>query len=208
MPGSKKLRLVSDHSAGQLTLNNMISHEDIAGVTMSKIQLGNALRSLQQQEDHPDVIRWEANVSEAYRRMPMHPLQQIKQVVSFHSKHYGDQCNVFGGRASQHIWHVFMSLVAWNAVMKYLIYLLYLYVNNSFSAQTSGEKLFYKHYQKDGTSLACQLRSTNRSLVMSCLSIIGFQVNPNLMRVWMSEGSRLQLTTAVRDFDLHGKRRP
>ena len=80
MPGSKKLRLVSDHSAGQLTLNNMISHEDIAGVTMSKIQLGNALHSLQQQEDHPDVIRWEANASEAYRHMPMHPLQQIKQV--------------------------------------------------------------------------------------------------------------------------------
>jgi hypothetical protein len=33
----------------------------------------------------------------------MHPLWQIKQVVTVHSKHYVERCNVFGGRASQHI---------------------------------------------------------------------------------------------------------
>ena len=40
------------------------------------------------------------------------------------------------------------------------------------------------------------------------LPIIGFEVNPNLMRVRMSDESRLQLITAVRDFALHGARRP
>ena len=68
----------------------------------------------------------------------MHPLWQIRQVVSFHSKRYVDRCNVVGGDASQHIWHAFMSLVTWIAVIKYLIYLLYLYVDDSFSAQKRG----------------------------------------------------------------------
>ena len=33
-PGSNKHRLVTDHSAGQFALNNMISRDDIAGVTI------------------------------------------------------------------------------------------------------------------------------------------------------------------------------
>ena len=149
-PGSKKFHHVTDHSAGQVALNNMISHENIAGVTLDNVQdLGNAIRYLRQQEPDLDLILWKADVSEAYRHMPMHPLWQIKQNVSFHSKRYVDQCNVFRGRAFQHIWHAFMSLVTWIAVIKYLIYLLYLYVNNSFSAQKREERLFYKHYPKE-----------------------------------------------------------
>ena len=81
-PGSSKFRLVISHSACQFALNNMISCEDIAGVTLDNVQdLGNALRSLRQQEPDLELILWKADVSEAYRRMPMHPLWQIKQVV-------------------------------------------------------------------------------------------------------------------------------
>ena len=79
----------------------------------------------------------------------MHPIWQIGDDVSFHSKRYVDRCNVFGGRASQRIWHAFMSLVTWIAVIKYLIYLLYLYVDDSFSAQKRGERLFHKCYQME-----------------------------------------------------------
>ena len=94
-PGSKKYRLVTDHSAGQCALNNMISREDIAGVTLDNVQdLGNALRHLLQENPDLDLILWKADVSEAYRPMPMHPLSQIKQVVSFGSKCHVDRCNV------------------------------------------------------------------------------------------------------------------
>ena len=48
----------------------------------------------------------------------IHPLWQIKQVVSFYSKHYVDQCNVFGNRTSQHICHAFILLVTWITVIK------------------------------------------------------------------------------------------
>ena len=91
-PGSKKFRLVTDHSARQFALNNMISHVDIAGVTLDNVQdLGNALRDLRQQEPDLDLILWKADVSEAYMRMPMPPLWQIKQVVSLHSECYIDR---------------------------------------------------------------------------------------------------------------------
>ena len=81
-PGSNKHHLVTDHSAGQFALNNMISRDDIAGVTLDNVQdLGNALRYLHQQDPNIDLILWKADVSEAYRHMPMHPLWQIKQAV-------------------------------------------------------------------------------------------------------------------------------
>jgi hypothetical protein len=44
-PGSDKLRLVTNHSASEYALNNMISRNDIAGVTLDNVQdLANALR--------------------------------------------------------------------------------------------------------------------------------------------------------------------
>lgn len=60
--------------------------------------------------------------------MPMHPLWQIKQVVTVNGHWYIDHYNVFGGHASQRIWHAFMSLMLWIAVFKWFISNAYLYV--------------------------------------------------------------------------------
>ena len=47
-PGIKKFCLVTDHSAGEFTLNNMISHADVADVTLENVyDLGQALHSIQ-----------------------------------------------------------------------------------------------------------------------------------------------------------------
>ena len=126
---------------------------------------------------------------------------------TIHSKHYVDQCNVFEGCASQCIWHAFMSLVIWIAVMKYLIQLLYIYVDDSFSAQKRGEMLFYKCYRKLLPSNLTRLlqlwdfiglpHEEKKQVFGDELPIIGFEVNPNLMRVCMSDESKLQLITAV-----------
>ena len=207
-PGTSKFRLVTDHNAGQFALNNMILCEDIAGVTLDNVQdLGNALCYLQAQ--HPDIhlILWKADVSEAYRYISMHPLWQIKQVITIHFKCYMDCCNIFGGHVSQCIWHAFMSLVIWIAVMKYLIQLLYIYVDNSFSAQKKGEVLFYNCYRKLLSSNLTRLlqlwdfiglpHEEKKQVFGDELPIIGFEVNPNLMRVCMLDESKLQLITAV-----------
>ncbi|KAG6328502.1 hypothetical protein ID866_10586, partial [Astraeus odoratus] len=43
-PGTGNFRLITDHSAGQYALNNMITHDDISGVTLNNVHdLGNAL---------------------------------------------------------------------------------------------------------------------------------------------------------------------
>lgn len=42
--GVKKFCLVTDHSTGTYVLNNMITHEDVAGVTLDNVyDLGQAL---------------------------------------------------------------------------------------------------------------------------------------------------------------------
>ena len=111
-----------------------------------------------------------------------------------------------------------MSLVIWIAVMKYLIQLLYIYVDDSFSAQKRGERLFYKRYHKYLPSNLTRLlqlwdfiglpHEEHKQVFGDVLPIIGFEADPNLMRVCMSDESKLQLITAVRDFALHGTRRP
>ena len=100
---------------------------------------------------------------------------------------------MFGGRASQRIFHAFMSLVIWIAIIKLLIALLYTYVDDSFSTQKAGDHLFYPRYQKHlPTNLVwlLQLWDFIGLLHEECkqvygpeLPIIGFDVDPNLMRV-------------------------
>ncbi|KAG1906134.1 uncharacterized protein F5891DRAFT_1182335 [Suillus fuscotomentosus] len=127
-----KFCLVMNHSTGDFSLNSMISKEDIAGITLDNVQdLGDALHLHHQSNPHNTLRIWKADVSEAYRHMPMHPLWQIKQVVMFEGQRRIDRANVFGGRASQRIFHAFMSLVMWLAVFVRLIQA-FLYVDDSF----------------------------------------------------------------------------
>lgn len=217
-PGSAKFRLVTDHSAGLYALNHMISCDDIAGVTLDNVQdLGRALRLIQEQDPEAELVLWKADVSEAYRQMPMHPLWQVKQVVTVDSHRYVNHCNVFGGRASQRIFHAFMSLVIWIAVVKLLILYLYIYVDDSFSVQKLRDRLFYPRYQKSlPTDLVRLLQlwdfiglphEEKKQIFGPELPIIGFDVEPNLMRVRMPEESKLRLITALQEFAQHGTRR-
>ena len=216
-PGSAKFRLVTDHSMGMYSLNCMISRDDIAGVTLDNIQdLGRALRFIHQQEPGINLILWKADVSEAYRQMPMHPLWQLKQVVSIGSTRHVDHRNVFGGWASQRIFHAFMSLVIWIAVVRLLILYLYIYVDDSFSIQKKGDQLFYPCYQKClPTDLVWLLQlwdfiglphEERKQIFGSELPIIGFDVELNLMRVRMADEAKLQLIAVLRDFAQHGTR--
>lgn len=65
----------------------------------------------------------------------MHQLWQIKQIVTIEADRHVDHCNVFGGHASQQIFHAFMLLVIWITIVKLLIAFLYIYVDDSFFAQ-------------------------------------------------------------------------
>ncbi|KAG2754245.1 DNA/RNA polymerase [Suillus brevipes Sb2] len=217
-PNSDKHRLVTDHSAGKFALNSMILHEDIAGVTFDNVQdLGNGLRVHRRSNPDTPLVIWKADVSEAYRQMPMRPLWQIKQVVSFQGRRYIDRRNVFGGRASQRIFHAFMSLVTWIAIFNLLLFFLYIYVDDSFSFQEASAMELHSPYKKmlpqnlvrllrlwDAIGLPHEER---KQIFGPELPVIGFDVDPNIMRVRMSDESRLILIQSLVDFAQRGTRR-
>ncbi|KAF9242255.1 hypothetical protein BU15DRAFT_72791 [Melanogaster broomeanus] len=109
-----------------------------------------------------------------------------------------------------------MSLVIWIAVMKLLILFLLIYVDDSFSFQCRGQMTFYKKYGKHLPSNLTKLlhlwdffglpHEPWKQIFGSELLIIGFNVEPNLMRVRMSDESCLQLISVLRDFAQHGMR--
>jgi hypothetical protein len=91
-PGTNKFRLVTDHSTGLFALNSMILQDDIAGVTLDNVQhLGNGLHHFLWMHWGKNLQLWKADVLKAYRHMPMHPLWQVKQIVSFGDKCYVDR---------------------------------------------------------------------------------------------------------------------
>ena len=90
-PRSDKLRLVNDHSAGPFSLNSMIAHEDIAGAKMDSISdLAEALLRYRRAHPHEKLVMFKSDVSAAYRRLPLHLLWQIKQIVTIDSIHHVD----------------------------------------------------------------------------------------------------------------------
>ncbi|KAG2742510.1 hypothetical protein P692DRAFT_201842064 [Suillus brevipes Sb2] len=191
-----KFHLVTNHSAGEYSLNSMIAKEDIAGVTLDNVQdLGEAINEYRRY--HPcDVLQiWKADVSEAYWHMSMHPLWKIKQIVTF-------EANVFGGRASQRIFHAFMSLVIWIAA--------FIYVDNSFSFAKLGDLSYYVKYRKMFPSEMVTLlllwdelgipHEEYKQIFGSPLPVIGFDVDPNLMRISLKNDSKLSLVRELCEF--------
>lgn len=82
-PNSDKLRLVVDHTAGDYSLNSMIKSKSIKGTKLDGLHsLGASL--LRYRELHPDdeFIMFKSDVSQAFRRLPMHPLWQVKQILT------------------------------------------------------------------------------------------------------------------------------
>jgi hypothetical protein len=212
-----KFRLVTNHSAGNFSLNSMITKEDIAGVTLDNVQhLGNTLWQFRALEGDGPLVIWKADVSEAYRHMPMHPLWQVKQIVSFEGHRHVDCANVFGGRASQQIFHTFMSLVMWLAVFVHLI-LTYIYVDDSFSFVKLQDHAYYDKYEKNLPSDMVKLlqlwdelgilHEARKQVFGSPLTVIGFDVDPHLMRVTLWEDSKAHLVSELRSFARHRHRR-
>ncbi|KAG1767747.1 hypothetical protein EDD22DRAFT_967670 [Suillus occidentalis] len=212
-----KFRLVTNHSAGEFSLNSMIAKEDIAGVTLDNVQdLGGALREYRRLNPNDDLLIWKADVSEAYRHMPMHPLWQIKQVVTFDGERRIDRANVFGGRASQRIFHAFMSLVIWIAIFVRLIRA-FIYVDDSFSFAKVGQLSYYVKYQKylpsDMVTLLLLwdelgIPHEERKQIFGCpLPVIGFDVDPNLMKISLKDESKRELVRELKDFARYKSRR-
>jgi hypothetical protein len=92
-PRSDKLRLINNHSASEFCLNSMIVQEDIAGSRLDTVSdLVKVLLC-----DCQLLVLFKSDVTMAYRCLILHPLWQVKQIVTIDDKHHVDHCTMFGG---------------------------------------------------------------------------------------------------------------
>ena len=210
-PRSTKLRLVNDHSAGPFSLNSMIAREDVSGAKMDSISdlIGALLRY---RRCHPDrkLVLFKSDVSAAYRRLPLHPLWQIKQIVTIDDCRHVDRCTSFGGRGSCHDYTAFMGLVLWIAIFIKLLVDLFGYIDDNFRFDEEGNVIWYGPYQCYYPAKQTKLlllwdeiglpHEKSKQEYAPVLRIIGFMVDPEIMRVSMDEEDRARLIQQVSEF--------
>lgn len=209
-PHSDKLHLVVDQSAGNFSPNSFISHEDASVHLDSLCALGATLIQVRVQFGDIPLVLFKTDVSQAYRRLPMHPLWQLHQVVTIDGKHHVDNNNDFGNRGAGRLWVVFFSLVLWIAVFIKFISDLFSYVDDSFSWEFADHMEFYTPYGKlMPTKQTCLLllfdelgipHDECKQVFGSPLTIIGFDVDPNAMTITMPPEARQVLLAAIRAF--------
>ena len=210
-PRSEKLRLVNDHSAGDFSLNSMIAREDIAGAKMDTISdlIGALLRY---RKIHPNttLVLFKSDVSAAYRRLPLHPLWQIKQIITIDGQRHVDRCTSFGGRGSCRDYTSFMGLVLWIAIFIKRIPDLFGYIDDNFSFDEEGNVLWYEPYKCYYPAKQTQLLKLWDEINLPhekpkqeygpVLRIVGFYVDPNAMRVSMDEEDKTRLLQHITSF--------
>ncbi|TFY81466.1 hypothetical protein EWM64_g2543 [Hericium alpestre] len=214
---SDKLRMVVDHSAGDFSLNSMIDKADIH-VNLDNIQdLGHNLLLHCKQLRKNSRWLWKSDVSMAYRRLPMHPLWQLKQVITVDGVRRIDRCNNFRGRTSGMLWCTFMSLILWIAIHEKGIDALLAYIDDCFSDDPSKHLIYYARYDDflPPKQVALLLlwdeiklpHDKPKQLFGSVCTIIGLDVDLLHMKISLSPEHRTALITGVCSFMLDAPQR-
>ncbi|KIK45152.1 hypothetical protein CY34DRAFT_10547 [Suillus luteus UH-Slu-Lm8-n1] len=110
-----------------------------------------------------------------------------------------------------------MALVIWIAIIKILIFYIYIYVDDSFSFQRKEEMEMYALYHKLLLCNICKLlrlwdhlgvpHEERKQIFGEELPIIGFDVDPNILHVRMSDELRLDLISSIQAFAIQGTHR-
>ena len=209
-PHSTNLRLINDHSTGPHSLNSWIDKSD-GHVRLDNLHdLGIILHSVTTRLGHPPRWLFKSDVSAAYRRWPMHPLWQIKQVVTIDGERHVDRCMVFGSRSSPRIWCTFMGLIVWISIYVYMIEDLLHYMDDAFSYDSDPTLQYYGPHDTHYPSKQCRLlllwddigltHERRKQVFGQCIDIIGFHVNPVQMSFSMPQELKDELIIAILKF--------
>ncbi|KJA19287.1 hypothetical protein HYPSUDRAFT_143936 [Hypholoma sublateritium FD-334 SS-4] len=202
---STDLRMVTDHSAGDFSLNSMIHHELVTGYPLDNMKyVGAMLLKLRQSlPENSELVMWKADIAEAYCLMPMHPHWQLKQTNIVDGTCYVDRNLAFGSSASAAIFIAFNSLVSWIAMNVRGVERLATYIDDSSGCNLAGDVLFYKPYgryfPRDQTVLlnlwdSIGIPHKERKQVFGApLTVIGISVDPNAMTLTLPSEARLRL---------------
>ncbi|KIL70715.1 hypothetical protein M378DRAFT_155654 [Amanita muscaria Koide BX008] len=211
-PSSGKLRLVVDHSSPKFSLNSMISRGDIAGAKLDSIKdLVDSILQFRRKRGHDiKLVLFKSDVSAAYRRLPMHPLWQVKQVITVEGQRHIDRCNSFGNRGAQKLWVSVMALVIWIALYVRKLKHMKLYTDDAYSFEVSGKLELYRPYNCLMPRKQARLlnlwdevgipHDESKQVWGETLTIIGFEVDPNRMTVTMPIEKLKELLEAIPTF--------
>jgi hypothetical protein len=124
----------------------MILRDAIAGSPLDMLKnLGDRILHLRRLHGpNAEFVVWKSDVSQAYRRLPMHILWQAKQIVTVDSERHVDQCNNFRNRGAARIWTSFMGCVAWIANDRDIDS--NVYIDDTFSVDIDDDIDFYEPY--------------------------------------------------------------
>ena len=209
-----KFRLIIDQSCGPHALNSTIQKSQVKVKLDGVHELGTALLSVR--KDHPDrkLTLFKSDVKSAYRQLPMHPLWQIKQVVSIDDQRHVDRCNTFGNRGGGWNWNAFSSLVNWIGTEKKNIPDLLGYVDDNFGWEFEGNTKYYAPYKKHLPAKQTRLlklwdelgipHDEEKQLSGPCLPILGYEVDANAMTVKVPDEKKAKVTRLLRSYAHEG----
>lgn len=203
-PHSSDLRLVTDHSYGEYSLNSMIDHDSVTGYPLDNLnKFGEMLLDLEMKKPGKSLIAWKSDIAGAYRILPMHPLWQIKQVNTIDGERFIDRCNAFGGCASGSIFIAFNSLVAWIAKEVKKVRYLGNYVDDSSGCGLADDLIYYTPYKKSYPRDQATLlnlwdelgipHKEAKQVFGSPLTIIGISVNSNYLTFTLPDDAKQRL---------------
>ncbi|KAJ8463026.1 hypothetical protein ONZ51_g10517 [Trametes cubensis] len=189
----------------------MIRPESIKGAVLDGIPaLGDSLRRFRAAHGDVPLVMWKSDVSQAYRRMPVSPYWQIRQVVTIGSDRHVDRCNLFGGRGSLRVFSAFNALVSWIAATKFGVDFKHNYVDDDYGFALHRDVEWYQPYGKYLPTPQVRLllcwdelgipHEPAKQLAGPVLPVIGFLVDPNRMTVSLPEEGKQKLIQALDDF--------
>jgi len=189
----------------------MIKREDIRGFPLDNMtHLGEGLIRWHQTKPGRSWIVYKSDIADAYRLLPMHPLWQIKQIVTIDGERDVDRNNCFGGRGSPGIYISFNGLVTWIARKVELIEDLWTYMDDSFGIDEEGNVVWYHQYEKYMPTNQVKLLSLwdelgiphqpHKQLFGPTLTIIGIYVNPNSLTFTLPKQALDELLQEIEDF--------
>ncbi len=221
-PHTEKLRFINNHSAGRFSLNSMIDKHTV-GMRPDNVQdLARNLLHFRRMHGMTRVLLFKSDIANAYRLLPMHPLWQLKQVVTVNGLRRVDRCCCFGNRGSPDLFCTFMSLLLWIAVNVRNIHWLLAYMDDTFSWDAAESLVQYHGYDEQALFPPAQCRLLElwddlgiphnfaKQLYGETLTITGFLVDSRAMTITLPESSCAELVQVIRSFlhDAPRRRRP